>query len=68
MRSVDSNNRDLYAFEVLEINLDLVNGDIDELIERDTQIVSCFYFINNLLLSNSQCYCTHIMIMSREAK
>ncbi|XP_022162074.1 ubiquitin carboxyl-terminal hydrolase 32-like isoform X2 [Myzus persicae] len=38
VRSVDSNNRDLYAFEVLEINLDLVNGDIEELTERDTQI------------------------------
>ncbi|XP_060879913.1 ubiquitin carboxyl-terminal hydrolase 15-like isoform X2 [Metopolophium dirhodum] len=38
VRSVDSNNRDLYAFEVLEINLDLVNGDIEELTEGDTQI------------------------------
>jgi len=40
VRSVDSNNRDLYAFEVLEINLDLVNGDIEELTEKDTQTVS----------------------------
>jgi len=40
VRSVDSNNRDLYAFEVLEINLDLVNGDIEEVTEGDTQIVS----------------------------
>ncbi|CAI6367923.1 unnamed protein product [Macrosiphum euphorbiae] len=38
VRSVDSNNRDLYAFEVLEINLDLVNGDVEELTEGDPQI------------------------------
>jgi len=47
VRSVDSNNRDLYAFEVLEINLDLVNGDIEEIIEGNTHVVSTFFFFIN---------------------
>lgn len=39
MRSIDYNNRDLYAFEVLEIGMDLINGDNEEHDEGDTVTV-----------------------------
>uniref|UniRef100_A0A2S2QZN8 ubiquitinyl hydrolase 1 n=1 Tax=Sipha flava TaxID=143950 RepID=A0A2S2QZN8_9HEMI len=38
VRSVDYNNRDLYAFEVLEINVDLMNGDKETCTEGDAHI------------------------------
>lgn len=37
---MDYNNRDLFAFEVLEINMDLMNGDTEACAEGDAHIVS----------------------------
>lgn len=48
MRSIDYNNRDLYAFEVLEIGMDLMNGDNDEHDDGDLVTVS-IVFVKSLI-------------------
>lgn len=40
MRSIDYNNRDLYAFEVLEISMELMVDNNGDYIEGEKSIVS----------------------------
>lgn len=45
MRSVDYNNRDLYAFEVKDINVAFVKDETVTYVEGDIDIVSYYFEI-----------------------
>jgi len=63
VKSVDHNHRDLYAFEVLEIGMDLMNGDNKEYNEGDTHKVCriCCYilFKHFIYVNKNQCNCSY---------
>jgi len=71
VRSVDYNNRDLYAFEVKDIYEEFVKDETVEYVKGDIDIVSklCFLFVfidkyNRTLISSRTVYFSFVLCIN----